>query len=286
MATGVSTISSMNSLFSDIYDDTLFVASESTLMAALVTPYSASGMASRYVGIYPQATASVVPEGEAYSTPVNWTKTTQMTITPFKIKTQVILTDERVETDPEDARRAASIELGNAIAKKIDQDLLALFSSFDTDLGAAGSAMTIGRVAAAIAILRNNAMIGTGIYCVQHPYHWFDIWNALGQPTANQAFLGDLANQALRDFYVGNWINASWFLSSNIAVDTSDDGVSGVFSREALALDTRKPLTMEPDRDADRDAWKLNMSAWYGKAVRRSGYGVAITADATEPTGV
>ena len=77
-----------------------------------------------------------------------------------------------------------------------------------------------------------------------------------------------------------------WFTNNNISVDTSDDAVSGLFHQEALALDSRKPLSMEPDRDADRDAWKLNMSAWYGKQVRRSTYGIALTHDATEPTGV
>jgi len=285
MATNISKISSMNSLFADIYEDTLFVASEATLMASLVTPYMGVGMADRHVGIYPQATAQTVSEGDAYANPLEWTKTSQMQITPFKVKTQVILTDERLATDPEDAQSSAAREMGIAIAKKIDQDLLALFGSFNSDLGAAGSAMTIGRVAASMAILRNTN-VGNPINVVMHPYHWFDVWTELGQPAANKALLGDVANQALRDYFVGDWINARWFTSSNISVDSSDDAVSGVFHQEALALDSRKGLTLEPDRDADRDAWKLNMSAWYGKAVRRSTYGVAITADATQPTGV
>lgn len=112
------------------------------------------------------------------------------------------------------------------------------------------------------------------------------MWDALGQPEASQAFLGDVANQALRDYFVGNWLNLRWFISSNIAIDTELDAVSGLFHQEALALDSRKPITPEVDRDADRDAWKFNMSAWYGKSVRRSGYGVSLTHDATTPTGV
>jgi len=274
----------MNSLFNNIYEDTVFVARESAIMPALVTGYTGQGMADRTMGIYPQATAETVSEGEAYANPLEWTKTSEMSITPFKIKVQTILTDERVATDPEDAQRAAAREMGMAIAQKIDEDLLGLFGSFDSDLGTAGSSLTIKRVAAGMAVLRNS-VVSNPLNVVVHPYGWFDVWVALGQPEASQALLGDVANQALRDFYVGNWINARWFTSSNISVDSSDDAVSAVFHGEALALDSRKPITLEPARDADRDAWKLNMSAWYGKAVRRSSYGVALTHDATTPTG-
>lgn len=285
MAINFSTISSMNSLFNDIYEDSLFVAREAAIMPFLVTNYSATGMADRKMGIYPQATAEVVAEGEAYSNPLEWTKTLKMQITPFKVKTQVILTDERVATDPEDARTSSAREMGMSIAHKIDSDLLGLFSSFDTDIGTAGSAATIARVAAGIAILRNTN-VSNPINMVVHPYHWYDVWTELGQPDASQAFLGDLANEALRQYFTGSWLSVRWFQSSRIAIDTEADAVSGLFHQEALALDSRKAMTPEVSRDADRDAWKYNMSAWYGKAVRRSDYGIALTADATTPTGV
>jgi len=285
MAVGVSKISSMNSLFNDIYEDTLYVARQSALMPSLVTNYSATGMTDRKMGIYPQSTAETVAEGDAYSNPLAWTKTLSMTITPFKVKTQVLLTDERIATDPEDAKSSASREMGSAIATKIDADLCALFSSFTTDIGTAGSALTIKRVAAGLSILRDSN-VQNPVKVVLHAYHWFDIWVALGQPAATEAFLGDLANQAMKDYFVGNWLNMSWYTNNNIATDLSLDAVSGMFHQEALAMDSRKAVTMEPARDADRDAWKLNMSAWYGKQIRRATYGIALTADATQPTGV
>ena len=138
-------------------------------MPALVTNYSASGMADRKMGIYPQATAEVVAEGEAFSNPLEWSKTLSMTITPFKVKTQTILTDERVATDPEDAQSSAAREMGSAIAQKIDEDLLGLFSSFDTDKGTAGSALTIKRVAAGLSVLRASN-VANPVNVVLHPY--------------------------------------------------------------------------------------------------------------------
>ena len=107
----------------------------------------------------------------------------------------------------------------------------------------------------------------------------------MGQPNATYSFLGDTANQALRDFYVGNWVNATWFISANIAVDSSDDAYSAVFNPNALGFDTRESPTLEPERDASRKATELNMSAGYAVGVIRSTFGVYLIHDATEPTG-
>jgi hypothetical protein len=111
-----------------------------------------------------------------------------------------------------------------------------------------------------------------------------DVWVELGQPGANQALLGDVANQALRDFFVGRWVNVLWFVSANIAVDASDDAISGVFNPGAIGFDVRKPVMMEPERDASLRAWELNATAGYAKGVIRDAFGAKYIADATEPT--
>lgn len=279
-----STTTSLNSLFAEIYEGALFVAREQSLMPGLVTNYSATGMQNRNIGIYPTLTAQEVDEGTDYANATEWTKSSKMALTPKAVITQVVLTDQRIATDPDDARRDAAREMGGAIATKIDTDLLDLFSGFDNTIGAAGSTMTIKRVAAGIAQLR-NANAPNPIYAVLHPYHWHDVWVELGQPSANQSFLGDVANEAMRQWYVGSWINATWFVSANISVDSEDDAYSGLFNPEALALDTRKPPTIEPERDASKQAWELNMTAWYGVAERRGEYGCYLLGDAAAPDG-
>jgi hypothetical protein len=96
--------------------------------------------------------------------------------------------------------------------------------------------------------------------------------------------LGEVANQALRDFYVGSWLNIQWFTSANITIDASTDTCSGVFNPGALGFDVREAPNLEPERDASRKAWELNVSASYAKGVIRNAFGVKYTADATEPT--
>lgn len=280
----VSTTTSMNGLFNTIYEDALFVAREANIMTNLVRTFSARGWMNRTIGIYPTLSAESVGENVDYSNATEFTKTALATLTPGEVITQVILTDRRIDTDLDNARQDAAQEMGNAIATKIDTDLAGVFGSFGTDKGdGAGNSATIANFAAAVSVLRNNKT-PMPIYAVVHPYHWHDVWIELGQPAANQALLGDVANQALRDFFVGRWVNIQWFVNANIAVDGSDDAVSGVFNPQAIGFDVRKAPVMEPERDASLRAWELNMSAGYGYGVIRDSFGVGFTADATEPT--
>lgn len=279
----LSTNTSISGYFNGILEDAIFVAREATLMTNLVTVYNSTGYATRTLPIYPQLTAQVVGEGVDFSNATEWNKSTQMTLSPQEIMTQVIITDRRIETDPDDARRDASIEMGNAIAYKVDTDLTGLFDNLSSSKGTAGSALTINHVAAALSVLRNRSIMGDK-NVVLHPYQWQDIWTALGQPATNQAFLGDLANQALRDYYAGSWLSANWFTSANISADSSDDAYGAVLTREALAIDIRKAPNMEDERDPSLRAYELNMQMAYAVGVRRSTYGVGLLSDVTEPS--
>lgn len=276
--------SDLNSLFNSIFEDALFVARETNLMTNLVTIYNGTGYAARKVSQWATLTAEAVTEGLDYANPQTFDKSVLATLTPGEVIGQSILTDVMVETDPEDSRRTCAQELGNAMSTKIDTDLVGDFASFSTDVGpGAGQACTLAKFGVGASILR-NAKVMNPIHAVLHPYHWHDIWVLLGQPSANQAFLGDVANRALQDFFVGSFLNMNWFVNANISVDGSDDAISGIFNPGALAFDSRKAPTIEPERDASLRAWELNVTAGYAHGVRRPTFGCKYTADATVPS--
>lgn len=280
----VSKVSDLNSLFNNIFEDARFVAREMNIMTNLVRNYSATGFMDRKISDYPEVTAVTKAEGDDFASPTTFDKTVAATLTPATIFSQAILTDERLSTDPQDAAGDATTELGNSLATKIDTDLVGKFSSFTTDKGpGASSPATIATFAAAVSRLRNQKAPNP-VYVVAHPFHWHDVWTELGQPAANQALLGDVANQALRDFYVGTWINVQWFISANISVDASDDAISGIFNPGAIGFDSRKSPSLEVERDASRLAWELNVSAAYATGIIRQAFGVKYTADAAEPS--
>ncbi len=282
----VTQVSDLASLFNTIYERAVFVAREANLMANLVTNVSATGWMTRKVPLRPQITAVAVGETEDFNSPTTFGKSNLATLTPGEIAAQVVLTDQDQETDPDSARMDAERELGMAVATKIDVDLLSLFTSFTTDKGTgAGSACTFASFAAGVSVVNNITKRSDGnAIAVLHPYHWHDIWLELGKPAATYPNLDAITTQALQDYYVTTLLGGvRIFTSSNISVDASDDAISGIFTRSAIYLDTRRPMRMEPERDASARAWELNVNAGYAYGLVRSTYGVKYTADALAP---
>ena len=277
--------SDLNSLFNTIYDRALFVAREQNLMVNLVNSKSAVGWMNRIVPIRPQVTAVSVAETEDFNSPTTFGKSTKATLTPAEIISQVVLTDRDMETDTDSAPGDASMELGASIATKIDTDLVTLFASFSTDKGTgAGNAATVATLGAGVAVLTNAKALQYGQpTAVLHPYHWHDIWVELGQPAATYSNLQEYTTAALRDYFVGDLLGVSFYRSSNIAVDGSDDAVSGIFVRDALMIDTRRAMRFEEERDASARAWELNVTAGYAVGIVRQEFGIGYTADAATP---
>lgn len=282
----VTQVSDLNSLFNLIYDRALFVAREMNLMSNLVNNVSATGWMDRKISIRPQVTAVSVNETQDFNNPTTMGLSTQATLTPGEIAAQVVVTKRDVETDPWGATQDAQMELGMAMATKIDVDLLGEFANFSTDKGTGGGGTaTFASLAAGVATVRTNSKNSDGpAYIVLHPYQWHDIWLELGKPAATYPNLSDVTVQALRDYYVSTLMGgAQIYTSSNIASGTAS--VGGIFTRHAIYLDTRRAITTEePLYDASARAWELNVNAGYAHGLVRSTYGVKYTSDASEPS--
>lgn len=282
----VSTTSDIAGFFNDIFEEAMVVFRAQNLMANLVTPYTGTGLAPRKQGIRPALETDVVQEGVTVSKAQTWNKSTQMELTPFIRHGQSVVTQSQIDTDPDDAMGSASDELGRTLATDLDTDIANLFSSFSTGLGTANSAITMKIAAAAMAILQNKKVPMPYNY-VLHPFHWHYLWVELGQPGANQAFLGEVANEAMRNYRVNEFNGATWYVNPNIAVDDNSDAVSAVFSRVALALDVRQApsLSVTEKPEIAGYGYQLDLESWYAVGIRRNEAGVKLTADATQPTG-
>lgn len=278
--------SDISTYVNTIFERSLLVVREMNLMANLVSNYSAQGWMVRQFTTRPTVTPEAVSDGVDYSNPTTFAKSSVGTLTPSEVIAQILLTDQNIETDPDGARDQASEELGNAMAAKIDTDLAADFSSFTTDKGpGANTTNTIADLASAIAVLRYNKAPMGGINCVLHPYHWHDIWVEMGKPAATYPNMDEMTTVALRDYWVDRFLGANVYISANIAIDGNADAISGIFHPLALALDTRRPYRLEPERDASLRAWELNATVGYAHGLgSRPAFGVKFTGDATEPT--
>lgn len=282
---GVSTTSNLNNLYNLIFEDSMFVAQEASLMPNIVRVFDDNQtFAARNVSKYSEATAEKVAEGVDFAGSSDFGKTLAATLTPSEVVAEFVLTDVMVKNSGQTARRDAALSLGNAMAQKMDTDIVGTFSSFTTDKGpGAGNAMTLAKTGVAMAVLRNTKTPAP-LYVVLHPYQWHDIWVELGQPAATKSFLGEVANNAMRDYFVSDMLGATWFVSANIDVDASDDAIGAVFNPNAIALDMRTAPYLETERDASLRATELVLVAGYAVGVIRPEFGVKLTSDASEPS--
>ncbi len=280
--TKVSDIQSPTDFIQKVYEDAMFVARDQNLMASLVTTYTGEGIAPRVSSQWSSTSISAVNDDDDLTSQA-FTPTVLSTLTPSEVGAQYLITDQRAESDPFGVQQAAAVELGQAIATKIETDLVGDFTSFTGGtVGAAGSAMTWGRFFAAAAQLRAQKAPGP-VYAVLHPYHWHDLASeaSIAGTNFNAPQFGD---DVMRNRFVGMAAGVMIFESANIPVDGSDDAISGLFTPMALALDVRRAPRIEDERDASRRATELNLSAVYAHGVWRPKFGVKMIADASIPT--
>lgn len=233
------------------------------------------------------------------------------TYTPSDVAAQVVLagTTMRRVADPDLFRRTGQI-LEMAFAMKEDQDGTAQFSSFTAAIGAAGSVISVGTHMSAVTRLQYGSNTSDP---EPAPEPWFATYHPctlhaiLGRlvpltdvPTGTSVYTGaaagvtvmggagngGLSEEILRKWKVKELGSVAVVPEANIAVDSSADAVNAMFSKEGLIYIGEVEPHLVNDKDpSGRDSVELTYWGSYGYGVYRPGsYGVAITADATQPT--
>ena len=275
------TTTTLNDLLPAITAEAMFVANERSIMRGLVKNYSIPAASGKTITVprYPVQTAAALTEGQEVSSTAVATDGVTLTVSTVAIRSLV--------TDLVRASAASNVVadlgrlFGEAIAKKMDQDLLALFSGFSTGVGGASTAMSAALVAQAVARLRANAVPSDALACVVNPYVAYDLKANLTNTFANPQ-AGIIQNEAMQTGYVGTLFGVPVFESSNIAdTGTAGDYVGAVFHRDALGLAMIGDITIETQRRASFVGDDIVASAHYGVGELYDGYGVKITADSS-----
>lgn len=272
-----STTSTLDDLFVNIVAQARFTAEEQALLRNLVTVYNIDAQPGVTIQVpkYPAITAAALTEGtDMSSTTVS---TSSVSVTVGEVGAQVFLTDMAAMGAGNPADELGTV-LGNAIATKMDKDVIALFDGFSTSLGATTTELTVAYLFQAAAILRANKAPGrlVGIF---HPYQVYALKANLTNTFANPNG-GDLQNEAMRTGYVGTIAGIDIFESSNITVDGSGDAKGIVMAPEAIAMAMKRDFNLEPERDASNRGFELNATAVYGVAELDDAYGVEMYFDA------
>ena len=81
---------------------------------------------------------------------------TTVDLTAAEVGAKVILTDKLVRQSATNVFSIIGRQLGDGMARKKDVDVLALYSGFSTDIGAAGRSMSLANVSAAVAYAKGT----------------------------------------------------------------------------------------------------------------------------------
>lgn len=284
MTVGLTLYSSVSSVINPIYEAAHFTMTEQNLLLPTITRFSAMGMQPRKSTVYGTLTTKAAAEGEDI-TPEALTRTLDQTLTPSRVSAQVLLTDERIMTDPESVRADAAMLLGSAFAQKVDTDIISNFASLTGGTqGTTGGTITLTNVSRAVATLK-AANIPGPYYYVLHPYQWQRIFEALtaGSTSAFGAAPA-FQDRLVQNYYSTPLINGVIFIpTSNITVSSSN-ATGALYSPAAIAYDERDPFAIEPQRDASRGGWELNANMRYAHGVWRPTFGVQMIGLATLPS--
>ena len=274
------TSSTISELYTEIIAEALFVASERSLMRGLVKNYSISGGGkSVEVPIYATVSAAAVAEATDLSnTAIN---PSSVTITASEIGIMTTLTDLARNSASRNVAADIGKLFGEAIAKKIDVDLIALFDGFSKIVGGADVAFSAAKLFEATAELRNLGVPTQDLACVVHPYIAYDLKGAITNTFANPN-PSDVANEAMSTGYVGRVAGVPVYESSNISnTGTTGDYKGALFHRDALGLAMMQDLKIETQRDASLRADELVATAVYGVGELHDTYGVELMMDSS-----
>jgi N4-gp56 family major capsid protein len=280
-----STTTTLNDLLPEIVQEAMFVASERSIMRGLVKNYTLAPGQGKTVNvpIYPVQTAAALTEGDEITNTAVSTDVATLTVSTVAIRT--MLTDLARASSASNVVADLGKLFGEAVARKMDRDLTALFSTLNAGFGDNSGQITAASIFQAVAKLKASAVPTEGMVCVLHPEIAYDLKSALttnGNTPFTAGAFGETANEAMRMGYVGSLAGIQIFETSNIAnTGTAGDYNGAVFHMDAFGLGMIGDIAIETQRRASFLGDDIVCSAYYGVGVLQNNYGRYLAYDSS-----
>ena len=299
MATGNTTSTTLANVIPTILSRARDVIEKPTVMSEFVqkvTLKDGDGLTYNWPKFGTKLDAQSLTENVPINNPQRLIPTTQQ-FTTSEVGVHVVLTDKAVRTTPEPMVARAGRFMGNAMKRKMETDLLSLFSGLSRELGAANSAWSPGWVSAGHARLiaaseANQTEPTEGrIVAVIHPFHFHDLLTSaatLGSninSTSGYFPIEGITEELIRRGELKQLYDTVIARAPLMSVDGSDDAIGAIFSMDAfLLVRTSVSMRMERERDIYLRAEAMVITSEYGTGELEDQFGIKMTADATAPT--
>jgi len=198
-------------------------------------------------------------------------------LTPSEVGLKALLTDKLIRQFNEDVFKVIGRQMGDAMARKRDTDVIALFSALNggTYYGGAARYLNLVNASACVANMMGKKA-PLPIFVVHHPH-------AIGYLARQSAGVGTTyfhgvmqgwSEEKLRNFWKINIDGVNFFQDGNIAVASGSGGYGVIASKSAMAFVESLAPNTERERDASLRAWEVVLVSDYGCFELDDGYGV------------
>jgi N4-gp56 family major capsid protein len=264
----ITNTTTLNDLLPSIVAEALFVASERSIMRGIVRNYTLSAGQGKTVTvpIYPRQTAAALTEGTAPSYTEISTDGATLTVSEVGLTAQI--SDLAIMASSSNVISDIGRLFGEAIARKMDADLLGLANSLSVSVGGVSTAATPALIFQAIAKLRSQGY-DTANDCaiVLHPNVAYDVASVLTSTFAAPASM--VGNDALRNGFMGMLGGVPVYQSSLVAQSSASSNATGdyanlIFHRDAFGLAVQQDIKIESQRQAALRGFDIVGSAVYG----------------------
>ena len=277
----------LNDLLPAITAEALFVASEKSLMKGLVKNYTIPAGQGKTitVPIYPNQTAAAMTEATAPTATA--ISTDGVTLTVSEVGLRATVSDLSIMASASNVVADIGKLFGEAIARKMDTDMMASFNTFSGVVGGVGEGLsgtaTAAKLFEAIAKLRSNGY-DTSNDCaiVLHPNIAFDVASTLTSTFAAPA--GQVGNSALANGLMGTLGGVPVYQSSLVNLadgSTAGDYGCGIFHKESIGLAMMQDIKIESQREATLRGFDIVGSAIYATGELYDGAGIRGSFDST-----
>ena len=276
-----STTTSLNDLIAPIVQEAMFVASETAIMPGLVKNFTVPANAGKVLQVPIYGTQTIAADtAEATDLANTEISTSKADITLVEAGIMTTLTDMARNHSVSNVVADLGKVFGEAIAKRHDRALTALFDSFSTSINTAAdtqSELTVEDLFKAYATLKANNVPGP-YYGVFNPKAIYNVKKGLTN-TFNPNSNIDVINTAMSNGFVGRIAGIDIFESSNVVESSATTSINAVFARDALGVAVAQNINIETQRDASLRAEEIVASTRYGVAVLHNSYGVKLAVD-------
>ena len=189
-----------------------------------------------------------------------------VTATTAEVGLKVIITDTLLRQNNEDVYKIIGRQLGDAMARKKDNDIIALFPTLNggTKLGADGAELTLAFASALIATAKSD-QFGTNIFAVHHPNAIWNLSSSVGNTLATYPLPDAFNKPAVKDYWTGIKISGvPFFEDGNIEkIGTTDSGYGVIADKTAMGHLSASGRSEERERDASLRAYEVVITEDY-----------------------